>query len=356
MKYALVIATLAIAIAPTIDADAQWRRALPGYTYEFPRDHFAHPNFKTEWWYFTGNVESALTGDRYGFQFTIFRQGIRPPGERIPATSRFVIDHFHFAHLAVSDITHQNYTSEQRTTRGAFGEADATAPTVARVEDWQIDLNEDGSFRVAAGPLDLVLRSTKPPVINGIDGASQKAAGIGNASHYYSLTRLATAGTIRGDPVAGTAWFDREWGTSQLGPEQVGWDWFALQLDDGTELMIYQLREQDGTASPYSSGTYTDSSGAAVHLTPDQFSLQPRASWRSESNGAVYPLEWLIAVPSLGLALRTDPAFEAQEFTHPPVAYWEGAVRVTGSHRGVGYTELTGYAGALPGLSTPPSE
>jgi predicted secreted hydrolase len=197
----------------------------------------------------------------------------------------------------------------------------------------------------------------KPFVFHGVDGASQKAAGPGNASHYYSCSRMQPAGTliIDGESIAvvGEAWLDREWATNQLAADQVGWDWFSLQMDDGSELMIYQLRRKDGSADPVSSGTWIDAVGKSTHLTSDDFTLRPQESgfWKSANSKADYPLRWKIAVPSLGIDLLSAEMLQQQELFLPPLTYWEGAVEVTGSHPGRGYMELTGYGGTISPLS-----
>ena len=190
-------------------------------------------------------------------------------------------------------------------------------------------------------------------VFNGIDGVSRKGPGASNGSHYYSLTRLQTTGSITIDTaspaaVTGTSWFDREWSTSALGENQVGWDWFALRLDDGSDLMIYQLRQADGTADPFSSGTLRKPDGSIIHLGSEAFQLRPGKTWKSRRSGGSYPMQWHISVPGQGLDLRVSAAFPEQEVALFPVTYWEGAVRVEGSRQGEGYMELTGYSGEVP--------
>jgi len=212
--------------------------------------------------------------------------------------------------------------------------------------------------------LELTFHPKKPPVINGEDGASQKAAGEGNASHYYSFTRLATSGTLtlsgKNYSVTGESWLDREWGTGQLGKKQVGWDWFSLQFDDASELMLYQLREDGGAVSPYSSGTYVGSDGTVTHLTANEFTLIPVKTWTSTTTKASYPLWWTIDCPGLDLRLDCSPQLENQEFAAAPVTYWEGAIRAGGTRgkkavKAQGYLELTGYAGRLTALGATPT-
>jgi predicted secreted hydrolase len=342
---------------------AEWRAALPGWKYEFPRDHRRHPDFKTEWWYFTGRLTDE-NGAVFGYQLTFFRQGLVPPAQRGQSTSRFVVDDLKFAHFAVSDIGDQRFHFEQKLTRGAFGEAGFGDERLAWIEDWSLELRPDGGFRLRARSgsvaLELELANTKPWVIHGENGVSQKATGEGRASHYYSATRLAARGTLtvngKARPVRGENWLDREWASNQLTAEQVGWDWFSIQFDDGTELMLYQLRTRDGGFDPNSSATFVGRDGVARHLRRADYELKPLKEWTSKETGGKYPIAWELVIPSLKLQARITTPLATQELVLKPVAYWEGLVDIEGTRdgnnvRGHGYMELTGYAGALVGLS-----
>ena len=364
-------------------APSEWEAALPGWTYRFPEDHVSHPNYKTEWWYFTGNVQDDH-GKAYGYELTFFRQGTLAPARLAPLAvagrprSKFVQGDFKFAHFALSDLDGQRFHFVQRISRGAFGEAgfrDAVAANepLTWLEDWQLVPQVDGSWRITARTasptpmsIDLHLRAEKAPVVHGAEGVSQKAAGLGNASHYYSFTRLATDGTLsvgENAPmvhVRGDSWFDHEWASNQLAADQVGWDWFCFQFDDGTELMLYAMRRRDGTVDPVSAGTFVDPAGQATHLRREDFRMEVTRTWESRQTAAVYPLAWKVAVPGRGLEFALEPALDDQELVLPPISYWEGAIRAKGQREGKpiighGYMELTGYAGALKGLQKPSS-
>jgi predicted secreted hydrolase len=321
---------------------AEWRAALPGWQYEFPRDHRSHPDFKTEWWYFTGRLTDAK-GAVFGYQLTFFRHGLRPPGTRENATSRFVVNDLNLAH---------------------FAEAGFGAERLAWMDDWSLELVGENSFKIRAkdGPvaLDLTLQSTKPWVVHGENGVSQKASGAGRASHYFSATRLAAQGSLtengQARQVSGESWLDREWASNQLTAEQVGWNWFSLQFDDGTELMLYQMRTRDGGADPNSSGTFVAQNGTTQHLRREDYQLTPLKTWTSPQTGGRYPIAWQLTVPRLNLQARISTPLPQQELVLQPVAYWEGLIDVDATRadrklRGHGYLELTGYAGALVGLS-----
>ncbi|MBS0660307.1 MAG: carotenoid 1,2-hydratase [Verrucomicrobia bacterium] len=352
-------------------ADAQepaWRQAAPGWRYEFPRDHGAHPDFKTEWWYFTGNVRDAATGRAYGYELTFFRQGVTPPAAPRAGASRFAVSDFKFAHFAITEIDGRRFHYDSKLARGAFGEAgfaEAARPgeRLAWIDDWQLTPQADGAWRIEARTktlaLDLLIRPTKPPVIHGVDGASVKSAATGSASHYYSFTRLETRGRLsvegRSAEVAGLSWFDHEWASGQLDPGQVGWDWFALQFEDGSELMLYALRRREGGIDAASSGTLVEANGQTRHLTRGEIEFTPRRSWASPRTKGRYPVEWSVRLPTLELELQITPTLDAQELALGPISYWEGAIRVTGMRRGQpvrgsGYLELTGYAGELKSL------
>lgn len=324
---------------------------------DFPADHGAHPGFRSEWWYFTGNLE-ADDGRRFGFQFTLFRFGLG--GERAVDARRiesaFAADAVWMAHLAVSDLQQNRFLARERFARGALGLAGATADRWW-LRDWTVDRTESG-WRLRAETdefsLDLALDPARPVVLQGDAGYSRKGPSAGNASRYYSYTRMTSMGTLELDgasiKVDGKAWLDREWGSSQLGPGIEGWDWFALQLDDGRDLMVYRLRTVDGTASRYSAGTLVDPDGRATALGPDAFDLRPTRRWR-DPEGVEWPVAWSLDVPSEGLSLEVLPAFDGQLW-RSSVRYWEGAVEATsdGQPVGRGYLELSGYSGGDRGL------
>ena len=353
-------ATALIAFLGASICAAEWKTAAPGWKYEFPRDHRPHRDFKTEWWYFTGNVFDP-DGNRFGYELTFFRQGITPAAERDPNASRFIVDDLKFAHFAITDVAEQQFHFVQKTSRGAFGEAGFDdAKRRAWIDDWALTEKGDGSFDLTAssdtGTVRLVLRATKPPVIHGENGVSIKATGGSSASHYYSLPRLATTGEIsvngRARPVRGESWFDHEWSSSQLGKGEVGWDWICVQWEDGAELMLYRMRLENGEIEPSSSGTWIAPDGTTTHLRASDFQMAPTAFWKSKTNGAQYPIGWRITLPGKGAEFTVRAAVEDQELKLGPITYWEGAIDAIGQRdgkpvKGRGYLELTGYAGRL---------
>jgi predicted secreted hydrolase len=323
--------------------------ALPGYRYQFPRDHFAHPDFRTEWWYYTGNLRSNQ-GHRYGFELVFFRQGEkRVPGDN-PSSWR--VDDLYLAHLALTDIDGKRFRYYTRLNRAGPGIAGVSLEE-SRIwnGNWQAQWDQTSSLQTLTAIAEdirfhLRLTPRKPPVINGENGVSQKADGPGQASYYISFSRLEVEGTLNGAKVSGVAWVDHEWFSSQLAANQVGWDWFSIQLDNGAELMLFQLRRADGSIDPHSAGTYIDRAGHTTHLKRADFNLAPSEFWRSSKSGGRYPLRWRISVPSLKLALQCAAAIPDQELVAENAAgttYWEGAVTYSGTLSGVGYLEMTGY-------------
>ena len=340
---------------------AGWREAEPGYQYSFPRDHATHEPYAVEWWYYTGNL-ATREGRRFGYQLTFFRVGVT----RQPVNpSRWALRNLYMAHFAVSDIEQKSFHSSERLNRAGIGWAGAEE-SAYRVwnEDWEARLDgrdhllaaRDGDYQ-----LDLRLAPLKSEIIHGQNGISQKGPSEGNASHYYSLTRLQTAGrlVVRGETfdVEGLSWMDHEFGTSFLEEEQVGWDWFSVQLDDGRDLMLFEIRRRDGSMDPRSSATLIDAAGRAVHIAFGEFSLAPSETWRSSNSSATYPLAWTIDLPRYGLRLNVKAAFEDQELRTTDstgVTYWEGSVAVEGADgdkrvQGRGYLEMTGYTGQSMG-------
>ena len=326
-------------------------RALEPRVFEFPRDHGAHPDFATEWWYFTGNLQDPA-GRRFGYQLTLFRVGLRPgrPGEDSDWRAR----QLYMGHIAISDIVNARHLSGERFSRAAFGLAGAEIePLHIWLGPWSIRGGKGDAFPLRLEAFDggigisLVLDSGgKPAVFQGDGGLSQKGAQPGNASFYYSYTRLPTTGEIQLDgkrfPVSGNSWFDREWSSSALAADQAGWDWFALQLDDGRDLMFYRMRGKDGRAQRFSKGVLVNPDGTVVTLSYDQVELHPIRHWESP-DGTRYPVSWNLRIPAHNLDLRVEAAFDAQEMPLT-VRYWEGAVTVAGNQQGVGYLELSGYA------------
>jgi predicted secreted hydrolase len=340
-----------------VGAAAQYRRALPGYEYEFPRDHFNHPEFQTEWWYYTGNVR-ASDGHRFGFELTFFRQALT--AGRVQVSSWDVRD-VYLAHLALSDLDGAKFYHTERMNRAGPGLAGIDEAS-AKVwnGNWQVKgLGGTQELQAVAPEFTLRLRMApgKPPVIHGKNGVSQKGEGEGQASHYISSTRLLTSGMIELNgkkySVEGTSWMDHEFFTENADPALRGWDWVSLQLDDDTELMLYRFRQKDGSAGPFSAGTYVDAAGHARYLGFRDFTMQPGAErYVSRTTNGRYPTTWEIGVPSLGLQVNLSTPLPAQELVSglsAGLSYWEGAVVIRGTREGrkaagVGYLEMTGYA------------
>lgn len=364
---------------------AGYRRASEVRDFVFPDDHGPHPTFRTEWWYVTGNLSSE-SGEDFGFQLTIFRSALAPTPPDGP--SAWATNQAYMGHFALTDVSGGEHRAAERFARGAGGLAGArVAPFRVWIEDWVIESENDDARsadseiadRGAAEPgmagdparggsifplrlsadaggvrLDLRLEAGKPLVLQGERGLSRKGPEPGNASYYYAHTRMPAAGTVevdgRSEDVSGLAWLDREWSTSALSAGLVGWDWFALQLDDGWELMVYRLRREDGSAAPESDGALIAPDGRRVGLDwGSEVVATPTGTWRSPLDGAAYPSGWRIVVPDRGWDLAVEPAVADQEL-RLAFRYWEGAVRVRGSGEagapvtGRGYVELTGYA------------
>ena len=335
--------------------------AVPGRKLAFPADHYSHPDFKIEWWYYTGHLESE-SGKRYGYQVTFFRFGLRDRQQEGKDKPPFFTE-LYMAHFAVSDIDRKKFLFRERINRGYQGKAGAaTDRYLVWNEDWKVEgdlkthliqVNDRGTR------LSLRLSSLKAPVLHGEHGLSRKGEGEGRASYYYSLTRMKTEGemTINNttEKVRGVSWMDHEFGSNQLREDQVGWDWFSLQLDDQTELMLYLIRRKDGSRDPYSSGTLVKADGTTKHLKLEDFQIEILERWKSAKSGGHYPMKWKVTIPAEGVELEIVPEFTDQELVtnrSTRVTYWEGAVRINGIMRnrpvaGAGYVELTGYAGKL---------
>jgi predicted secreted hydrolase len=352
---------VALADGPAEGQVQGYLRAEGPVPLRFPTDHGPHSDHQTEWWYYTGNLV-ADGGQRFGYQLTFFRRALVPPALRAERESAWGTDQVYMAHVALTDVSGTRHQAFERFARGAAGLAGAqAAPYHVWLEDWQVEELEPGVTRLRAAQdglaLDLLLSDRKGPILQGDRGYSPKGPQPGNASHYYSLTRLETSGTVQvaetSYPVSGLSWMDHEWSTSALAPDQVGWDWFSIQMDDGSELMVFQLRKEDGSVDPFSSGTLVEPDGSSRHLDHDEFEIRVEDSWRSPRSEATYPARWMIIVPAVDLALEIEPLLPDQEM-YVSYAYWEGAVAVEGLRagkpvRGHGYVELTGYAGSMQG-------
>jgi predicted secreted hydrolase len=338
-----------------------FRRADRLQALTFPADFGPHPDYQTEWWYYTGNLESEA-GRRFGYQLTFFRRALVPAGERAERASLLATDQVYMAHFALSDIAAGEHYAFERFTRGAAGLAGAQAdPYQVWLENWEVTQTGESQYRLTAGQedilIDLNLEDLKGPILHGEGGYSQKGPEAGNASYYYSQTRLRTTGFIQipGESyrVSGLSWKDHEYSTSALSPGQVGWDWFSIQLDDGSELMVFQIRRADGSIDPFSSGTLVAPNGGVQALNRDEFTIQVADTWPSPNTGATYPARWTVSVPAMEITLNIEPYLRDQEM-NVSYAYWEGAVGVTGVSggqpvTGSGYVEMTGYAASMEG-------
>jgi predicted secreted hydrolase len=329
-------------------------RATETRQFDFPADHGPHPDFRTEWWYLTGNVETA-SRRRFGYQLTLFRNAVAAAESQ--RESAWATRQVYMGHLALTDVDGDRFHAFERFARGAAGLAGAELePFRVWLEDWELSgPSSPPPFRLSAAAddieLDFELGASKPLVLQGQAGLSRKGRQPGNASYYYAFTRLQTTGVLHIGgvelEVQGTSWLDREWSTSVLEPGQRGWDWFALQLDDGTDLMVYQLRRDDGSPDPLSSGSQVDAHGDRIALSSDDFQLEVLDWWTSPASGTSYPSGWRLTLANEGLELRIEPLLQDQEL-RLSVLYWEGAVEVRGTRNrapvaGRGYVELTGY-------------
>ena len=334
----------------------------PGRVWSFPRDHGAHPEFKTEWWYYVGHLKAA-SGESFGYQLTFFRVALRQPDPQ--ARSAWSLQTVYFAHLAITDAARGTFAFRDKAGRGALGLSGAAAGTMkVWIDDWRAELEGD-EFHLTAQDrglgLDLVLKPLTPPALHGQGGYSRKSATSGAASYYYSLPRLSTRGTITVDgrtlPVTGESWMDHEFFSGAMAPNLSGWDWFSLQLADGREVMLYLLRPKDGAVDPASSGSLIEPTGVVRHLNLADFTVKPTGAWTSPHTQATYPAGWEITIPGAGYHLKLTPTLPDQEIrSQAPakVIYWEGQVKIEGVKNGtpvtgLGYAELTGYAGGLGG-------
>jgi predicted secreted hydrolase len=371
----LVASGLLLALVkPTIPDSAQsqvagmpissegFKRAKPGRAFSFPLDHGPHAEYQTEWWYYTGNL-TANGGERFGYQLTFFRRAMMPFEQRQERQSSWASDQVYLAHFTLTDIDGRKFQAFEKLGRGAAGIAGAQGEPLYQVwiENWSVEQidSERYHMRASAGDaaLDLLLVDRKGPALQGENGYSQKGPEPGNASYYYSLSRLHSTGQISINQntydVEGYSWMDHEFSTSALSEGQVGWDWFALQLDDESELMVYTIRREDGSIDPYSRGTLILSNGELRHFNQYDFSITVTDTWRSPHSSALYPAGWVIEVPSADIRLEVRPLLNDQELNLSFV-YWEGAVEISGEYAGQkvtgrGYVELTGYAQSMQG-------
>jgi predicted secreted hydrolase len=346
--------------AQTEDAST-FRPALPGYEYKFPRDHYSHDDFRIEWWYYTGNLESA-EGKRFGYQVTFFRVALEGT-KKIANPSKWKIGQIYFAHMTVTDIAGKQFYFFERINRKGLINAGAKSDRfLVWNEDWV--LTERGKAHrmkaIESGTgVDLKLIPVKDMVFHGKEGVSRKGEQEGNASHYFSYTRMETTGKVfiqgKAYEVTGTSWMDREFSSDQLNPKLVGWDWFSLKLDNNTEIMLYQLRRKDGGVDPYSSGTLVSADSASRHLVRDQFTVEVTGDWTSKATKTTYPAGWVINLEESGTRLKIQPDLADQELSHLRSisgSYWEGSVSIEGTYegrpvKGKGYVELVGYGKPL---------
>jgi predicted secreted hydrolase len=337
-----------------------YQLALPGRPLSFPADHYSHPDYQLEWWYYTGHLRTE-SGRRYGYQVTFFRFGVRD--RQANWKEEPIFTDLYMAHFAVSDIAAKTFRFRERVNRGYAGKAGAaTDRYYVWNEDWKVEGSDrEHQIEVSDRGIKLQLRliSLKPPALHGQNGLSQKGAGEGQASYYYSLTRMQSEGELmidgRREKVEGFTWMDHEFGSNQLSDDQLGWDWFSIQLDNNTELMLYLLRRKDGSVDPHSSATLVRPQGATKHLFLRDFRIEVLQRWKSAGSGALYPNKWKLFLPAEEIELEITPAFAEQELItnrSTRVTYWEGAVDARGSFRkrpvaGHGYVEMTGYAGKV---------
>ncbi|HEY4001937.1 MAG TPA: lipocalin-like domain-containing protein [Candidatus Xenobia bacterium] len=341
MRLLLILALLAF----TADG---YRIALPGYHYRFPFDQGSHDDYQSEWWYYTGHLFSG--SHEWGYELTFFRIALQPPSAQ-KQTSRWSASQIYLAHLALTDVNGHIFNHWEKLNRPGIDTAGADTGHLHVYNDgWTATDTPSGDMKLHADFLDLTLHSAAPAVVHGHDGISVKGPGTSNASHYYSYTHLQTTGSLSGEPVTGTSWMDHEFGSSQLSPHQAGWDWFALQLDRGTDIMLYQMRDDHGHSDRYSSGTLVQGN-QITPLHAADVHIEPRGHWKSPHTGGNYPMGWTVTIPSHHMTFNVTPLLDDQELvsrTGAGPTYWEGTAKVDGSlGAGRAYVEMTGYAGKV---------
>lgn len=337
----------------------KFSQALPGYKFRFPEDHYSHNDYKTEWWYYTGHLKDRA-GKLFGFELTFFRTGV-PITDGV-GDSPWALDNVYMTHFALSEISGHKFHHWQKICRPGICAAGAdTNSYKVWTENWSVKRQLNTHYLKAeagACAIDLQLQEGKAPVIQGKNGVSQKASCVGCASHYYSLTRMPASGkiTVGGKEleVSGTAWMDHEFGSNQLSAEQIGWDWYSIQLEDNSELMLYVMRTDNGSYDPNSSGTLVNADGKSTYLPLNAYRIQTLSHWDSPHTKARYPARWHVSVPGHKIELDINPQLADQELVSKRggISYWEGACSVAGkkdgkSIKGEAYVELTGYAGKL---------
>ena len=350
-------ASLSVSDALSMD-DSGFEFATGPREFVFPKDHGPHPEYALEWWYYTGNLNTS-EGRRFGYELTFFRRGVGTGG--VERSSEWATEQIYFAHFALTDVENDEFYAFERFSRDALGLAGASAtPFRVWIEDWSASGADGGilPMRLKANDenvaIDLVLNSEKPIVLHGEGGYARKGSGSGEAYYYYSMTRMPTTGNVsvegRSHSVSGLSWLDREWSSAQLSDDHVGWDWFALQLSDGRDIMYYQLRPRRGEANDFDLGTLVAMDGSYSSLNANDVSIEVLDQWQSPVGGT-YPSRWRLQIPSKGLDIEITPYISDQELD-TVVRYWEGAVRIEGTANGrpisgSGYVELTGYAESL---------
>ncbi len=359
-----VLAALGVFVYVACSDDPEtFRYAAPDRKLTFPADHAAHPDYQNEWWYYTGHLK-AKDGRRFGFQLTWFRVGLTKEQQE---ESKFKSRTIYFAHFTVTDKDGKTFRSTEKISRGGDYDDAGADPRVLRtwIEDWKVE-GLGPMFYLSAttdsAALSLIATAKKPPVLQGTEGYSRKGEDPNNASMYYSMTRLGVVGvlTLEGEPVEveGDAWMDHEFGTSQLGKNQVGWDWFSLQLGDNTEVMLYGIRTTEGGYDPNAAGAFIESDGTRIPLTLSDYTIENLDHWTSPASKARYPSKWRITIPSRNFQATITPYVSDQELRTENTAritYWEGAVAVEAVRNGTpvageGYVEMTGYAAPLSAL------
>jgi len=354
----------AAAAAPSLIAQlsspntAGFAQALEPGGMQFPRDLGPHDDYQTEWWYYTGNLQTA-EGRQFGYQLTFFRSALVPENQFEAGVdgSDWRTNQIYLAHFTISDMAEGQFYAEEQFSRGAAALAGAQAePYQVWLNNWRAEEVAPGQVHLLAQgeetKLDLLLTATRPPVLHGDGGLSAKGAEPGNASYYYSLVGLESVGsvTVQGESfaVSGHSWKDHEYSTSALSEGSVGWDWYSIQLDNGYALMFFQIRREDGSLEPFSSGSWIDPQGNVTHLTLADWQMEPLDSWTSPTSGAEYPIGWRLTLDTIGLELEGQALMPNQEL-NVSTTYWEGASAFTGTLNGepvtaLGYVEMTGYA------------